>query len=243
MENNHKYVGITTQSPRRRWKRHIVDVDRLDYPLYRAIRKYGVERFRMEVLEIISTPDKQELIDRLNELEVKYIEKCRSFIGWDAGGYNLTIGGGMENISPESRRKQGQTMRLMYKNNPELVKSNGYKIHLKYKNDPNYGKNIADKLRQLYVDNPAKRQMIGDFQRGETHHSFDNKIYTFVNVKTNEHFSGTRYEFYRKYNLSPSKVCLLIKGERHTHKDWTLNNPIATHTKEQNGNILYEAVT
>jgi len=114
-------------------------------------------------------------------------------------------------------------MRLVYKNNPSLSKENGNKIHLVYKSNPEHGKNIANKLRALYVNNPERRRMIGDFQRGKTHHAFDATIHVFYNTNDGQKFSGTRYDFYNKYNLSKSKVCLLLQGKRKTHKGWVLN--------------------
>ena len=53
-----------------------------DYPLYRAIRKYGLENFKFEVIEECS-------VDKLNELERKYIKVFDSFLN----GYNQDEGG------------------------------------------------------------------------------------------------------------------------------------------------------
>jgi group I intron endonuclease len=225
---NGKYVGITTQKLMRRWKHHISHLYAHDYPLYRAIRKYGIEHFRVNPIEEVICDTKSGLIEKLNEAEIKYVSQCRSFVGWNEGGYNLTVGGGMENISEESRKKQGRSMKVVYKNNPDLSKQHAKKLHLLYKSNPEYGKNIRNKLRQLYVDNPERRRMIGDFQRGNTHHAFDFSVYTFSNVRTDETFTGTRYDFYNKYNLSKSKVCLLLQGKIKAHKKWVLNTNTQT---------------
>ena len=237
-----KYIGITTQKLGRRWKHHVSHSGKYDYPLYRAMKKYGIVHFRIESLEEISCDTKLGLIEKLNGVEIKYVAKYRTFVGWNAGGYNLTVGGGMENISSESRKKQGQSMRAVYKRNPTLSKQHAEKLHLLYESNPEYGKNIADKLRALYENNPERRRMIGDFQRGETHHAFDFMDHTFHNVKTGETFAGTRYDFYNKYNLSKSKVCLLLQGKRRTHKNWVLYTNTQTKNTYDKHNRLCEEI-
>jgi len=77
--------------------------------------------------------------------------------------------------------------------------------------------------------------------RGSKHPSFDVTIYTFHNIKTGEIFSGTRYDFYNKYNLTKSKVCLLIQGKRKTHNNWVLYTQ-KEHTYGKH-NKLYEEIT
>lgn len=53
-----------------------------DYPIYRAIRKYGIKNFSFEILEECPT-------EKLNEKEIFYIQKYNSFFN----GYNQTLGG------------------------------------------------------------------------------------------------------------------------------------------------------
>lgn len=57
---------------------------------------------------------------------------------------------------------------------------------------------------------------------GRNNPCFDFKNYSFLNTETNENFIGTQFDFYKKYNLSNSKVCCLIKGKRKSHKKWIL---------------------
>lgn len=48
-------------------------------------------------------------------------------------------------------------------------------------------------------------------------------IYSFVNLKIKEKFTGTCYEFRTKYNLNSSSICALIKGRMKSCFDWTLS--------------------
>lgn len=68
---------------------------KINYPLYKALNKYGLEKFEYHI-EFILNPEgktRKEIEDELNNLEIKYIAKYDSF----NNGYNLTIGG--ESIS------------------------------------------------------------------------------------------------------------------------------------------------
>jgi group I intron endonuclease len=53
--NNHCYIG-QSRNIQKRWKNHIsashnCNEKSYEYPLYRAIRKYGVENFSFDILE------------------------------------------------------------------------------------------------------------------------------------------------------------------------------------------------
>jgi hypothetical protein len=51
----------------------------------------------------------------------------------------------------------------------------------------------------------------------------DNKSYSFFNIRTKESFSGTKMEFYTKYNLHPMYAYDLANGKRKlVNKEWIL---------------------
>lgn len=81
--NGKVYVGKTERTIEERFREHCKDYTRRDYekrPLYRAMKKYGVEHFHIELLEETDNPE---------EREVYWIEQKRSF----KEGYNATLGG------------------------------------------------------------------------------------------------------------------------------------------------------
>lgn len=84
---NHKcYIG-QSKYIEKRWNRHRKEPfnqnsHSYNYPLYKAMRKYGIENFSFEVLEECD-------ITELNEKEVYYIDVYNSFYN----GYNQTVGG------------------------------------------------------------------------------------------------------------------------------------------------------
>ena len=53
--NNKKYIGSTTQNPNIRFNQHIYNAThenahQYNYPLYSAMRKYGLKNFTFEIL-------------------------------------------------------------------------------------------------------------------------------------------------------------------------------------------------
>ena len=84
--NNKCYIG-QTRNIQKRWNRHRTapfnkNDNAYDYPLYRAIRKYGLENFSFEILEECNVQD-------LNERERFYIDYYDTYFN----GYNQTLGG------------------------------------------------------------------------------------------------------------------------------------------------------
>lgn len=77
--NNKKYIGITTRTIKERFAEHC----KAESYIGKAIRKYGVENFKVYGLDVATS--NKELCD----LEVYYIEKYDTF----RNGYNQTIGG------------------------------------------------------------------------------------------------------------------------------------------------------
>jgi hypothetical protein len=81
--NGKVYVGKTERSIEERFREHCKDSKRRDFekrPLYRAMNKYGVEHFHIELLEETDSPEEREIF---------WIEQKRSF----KNGYNATVGG------------------------------------------------------------------------------------------------------------------------------------------------------
>jgi len=251
------YVGITTLTIEIRWKQHKRDSKKLNYPLYQEMRMYGEENFNISLLETIESTNKNDLIQKLNKLEIYYVKKYESYVGWNKNGYNLTTGGGMENISEESRKKQSNSMKLRYIKNPEIGKQHGQKLKKLYQNN----KELKDKISKIqieryknpleriktsnaiknaYINNPSLKEKISEIHKklnknrpeigynhsikisGKNHPLYNDKIYNFVNIITKENFSGTSFNFRKKYNLLQSKISLLINGKRKIHKNWMI---------------------
>lgn len=83
--NNKKYVGKTNFTIKRRFAQHLSDSKKEQIqgrPLYKAMKKYGVEHFHVFQLEECSS-------DEVDEKEKYWITKLDTY----RNGYNATIGG------------------------------------------------------------------------------------------------------------------------------------------------------
>lgn len=81
--NDKAYIGQTILSLSERRGRHIADISRLNTYFSRALKKYGPENFRWEIVS------KCYSAEELNNIEIEMIEKYDTF----GNGYNLTKGG------------------------------------------------------------------------------------------------------------------------------------------------------
>ena len=83
--NNKLYFGITKVGLKKRWIQHKCNSTRKTYHLYRAIIKYGIENFKIEVVKVCNTEEEmyQNEIEFINE----YKTNNRLY------GYNNSIGG------------------------------------------------------------------------------------------------------------------------------------------------------
>ena len=80
------YIGITSQKPERRWKNG--KGYSKNTPFGKAIETYKWENIKHEILNTNLTEDEAK------RLEMVYIEKYRTFVGFsDRNGYNCTLGG------------------------------------------------------------------------------------------------------------------------------------------------------
>lgn len=90
--NNKVYIGQTRTSVSQRWAEHLRHARYGKQVINRAMRKYGVDKFYIETLEICN-------IKYLDEREIYYIDLYNSTN--KSRGYNVSIGGS----TPRFKRK------------------------------------------------------------------------------------------------------------------------------------------
>lgn len=89
--NNKSYIGQTIDILEKRIHSHKKSSFRknhsqYNYLFHRAIRKYGIESFLWEIIEVCNTPE-------LNDKEIFYIKQFKTYAPDGENGYNLTRGG------------------------------------------------------------------------------------------------------------------------------------------------------
>ena len=90
--NNKVYIGQTKVSVETRWKEHLRHAQYGEQVINRAMKKYGVDKFYIETLEICD-------VNIIDEREIYYIDLYDSTN--KSKGYNVSIGGN----TPKFKRK------------------------------------------------------------------------------------------------------------------------------------------
>lgn len=86
--NDKKYVGSTIVKPKTRYNQHIYNathenVHQYHYPLYEAMRKYGIDNFEFSIIEQLICTETE-----LRQKEKEYIIKYNTL---SPNGYNQTL--------------------------------------------------------------------------------------------------------------------------------------------------------
>jgi len=156
--NSKVYIGQTIRPLSHRWTQHLRDVrDKLDYRLYRSIRKYGIESFKIE--EIDGANNQTEL----NYKEWLWIMKTESYK--PENGYNSKLGGAKGKASEETKRKQSDTMKKLGhkppRNKTAVLRARGIAQH----NDSNKRMNflLANGSRYFKV---YRAVLVSPYKRG-----------------------------------------------------------------------------
>jgi len=132
-KNSNKYIGFTSRSIEHRWKEHIRNSKKSDYHLYRAMRKYGIKNF---IIEIKSThTSKSEALLKEKEL----IESLKP-------EYNMASGGTV----PMLERKHTKESKTAMSINTSGNKNPNWKGKL-------FTKEVREKIRQKAKIKSQKR--------------------------------------------------------------------------------------
>lgn len=82
-ETNKAYVGKTNLTIQERFNRHIRNSSGGQTHLYKSMKKYGIDKFNIELLEECEP-------DKLDQQEIYWIDELKTLM---PNGYNMTIGG------------------------------------------------------------------------------------------------------------------------------------------------------
>lgn len=158
MINGKKYIGQTIEEERRR-KEH----KSLRYSSYfhEAVKKYGWDNFKYEILYRKNYLDEETLHISLNLMEIYYINKFNSYYG----GYNATLGGNLI-VTKEIKQKISDSLkghipwnkgRKMTEQEKQIHKSFIYSQ--KGKDAWNKGKQMTKEWRDNLEENYCRMRM------------------------------------------------------------------------------------
>lgn len=145
LENGNFYIGQTYKTLSQRFTSHKCEANRgdVDSRLYRSMRKYGVDMFTIEDVEIREFETKQEAKTWMNEREPYYISLLKP-------PYNTAPGGlGHTGVQWTEERK------IRFR---ELMSG---------ENNPNFGKEMSEETRQKLSD-ALKGRIISEETRKKT---------------------------------------------------------------------------
>ena len=155
--NNKKYVGQTVRSLYDRHKQRMTDCFNKNkhcykQPFYRAIRKYGIENFKLEVL-------RQDLETQclLNLFECYYIKKYNTMIN-GGYGYNISNGGSNGNTFAGKSEEEMNEIRRKMSNNNWMKK-------ISPEETPFYGKHHTDESKRKIGDAHKGKHLTEEHKR------------------------------------------------------------------------------
>lgn len=222
-----QYVGITIQGYQHRWKKHVSCAlrEKDDFKFHAAIRKYGADNFKIEVIESKSYSNPKRLINWLFRREKFWITKLKT----KRYGYNSTEGGdgvpGL-NLSKEARNAISERMKQFYVENPEMKKLIVQNAHAKMR-DPEYRKINSQRMKQLMSDE-KKRQQISEKVKEKMA-----QLPTDVKEKIRQHQFKEGHETWNKGIETPEEVRKKISESEKGRIAWNRGIPMSEEQKRK----------
>lgn len=245
--NGKCYVGQSIKI-RKRFLQHMQKFkEDFQYPLYKALNKYGLENFEFEILETFEKLDLETLRETLNNREIYWIEYYKSY----NNGYNQTLGGEATSgwkPTEETKKKISESLMgnenqekkpckfinkdtlewIEFKSESEAAKyfntsrSNIVnRILLSYKTPLN-GIYLSEEQYNYYVENNIDFEQIikskGYFEFKYTKEEFIDKLNSFSNIEIVK-------------NDIPDLFGISIATFYNYLKEWNIQSPLQTHRK------------
>ncbi len=218
--NGKKYIGSTIKMPKKRYNEHIYNcfhenAHQYNYPLYQAIRKYGVENF---IFEILLEKDCQE--NEIRNIEKDYILKFNTI---SPNGYNQT-----------EDTKHPINTQFAYSKMKETKREKAKRVALI---DENYKiikiwRSIVDCAEELHIG----EKHIAACCRGERH-TVDNKIFLWLNNDGNliiPQYTGVIYKGKKGTTQKQKTNKTVVKYDLNTKKELQRYESVALAARENN---------
>lgn len=209
--NGKNYIGQTIFSLKHRFRKH-KNENTGRMAIAKAIKKYGVENFRIEELELCQSQDE------LNEAECKWIEFYQSQA---PNGYNIRGGGGAHGKMAESSKAKLRGRKL----SPETIvkmkkaKQNMSEETRRKMSESGKGKKLSEKAKANLAKHRAlNRTLPIKHRRGEEHQNTtltNNDVLRMRELHKNQNISG--YRLGKMFSVSHSTACRILRRESWNH--------------------------
>jgi len=215
--NGKFYIGQTTKSLEHRMYQHKLSAKEGKYVFARAIKKYGFENFKFEIL------CKCETIEELNNKEIEFIKRLKS-TNRDIG-YNMTVGGsgcGSGEDNPSFGKKRSDEFKIKVSKaltGRPVSKETKEKLRI-----ANSGRRVSDeaKVKMSTAHTGRKKSeetriKMGLARTGEKHPRFGKKISEETRNKMSISKIGKKHTEETK-----NKIIAAISGKNHYGYDHTI---------------------
>ena len=216
--NGKVYIGQTIQGLKQRWKQHKNHSKYHDFLLYRAMKKYGNNNFKIEQIDVAYSKE------QLDAKESYWIEKYNCL---SPNGYNCLSGPtGTPKVCEITRKKLSKASKRMWKN-PEYRKKISKALKGKKLGDfteehkekisksltgrtltNEHRKKIGRATRKLWEDEKYRKACLKPFQ--EYNNKQKKKV---INLDTGKIFESIN-DAARFYNLPQQNISKVLHGKR-----------------------------
>lgn len=154
--NGKKYVGQTTNDPSVRWGKNGSCYTRKKSCVGNAIKKYGWNKIKHDIIFEFTAKNKKSLIEVLNIVESKEIIDNNSLY---PNGYNLTLDCTNSFVSEATRKKMSKNMRALQKTAYFKEANRQGKLRM-YQNPEEYKKRVKNMKKYLQTSEVKKKRAI-----------------------------------------------------------------------------------
>lgn len=197
--NQKSYIGKTEFSIEKRFRQHTLEINKersKNRPLYRAMCKYGIENFKIELIEICTEAE-------VNDREQYYIRVYNTY----KFGYNATLGGdGKAYVDSEKII----AAYLLLKNIAQTAKETGYDKQTVSKTISNHGV-VRQSHREVVTASRGRAVLLVELGL-----KFDSMQIASEYIRTNYH----KFKDSRLTNMT-SKISLVCRGLRKSAYGYT----------------------
>ena len=201
--NNKKYIGQTSKDLKIRFSRHCWNSEsNKNTPITLAIKKYGKENFKIELIETVSS------LEEANKQEVYWVNFYNSFC---PNGYNLKAGGRKYHaLSEETKRKISQKNLGRKASKQTIEKLKKSHIGIKHSED------TKNKLSKYFKGKkPHINTALGASRKNCKKYIFLNPLNEIVNIENLRQFCF-------KNNLSYESMCSVANNKNKQYKGWRI---------------------